>query len=173
MTCTGNFVRCAAAAVAVSSMPSGAALAQSGSANLRANFDQRFDCERPFKVRNHPIRSEFKATLNADKTATATLAITGIIFTNTVRFDARLGGGAQSAPGGTSALRVLPGNRLQGVWDLPNNQLILEIASRGSSCTAKLNFRLKPGKKEYSLYDGRTMFYCTKHQLLASTCVAE
>jgi len=112
--------------------------------------------------------------MNADKTASADLAITGVLFTSKVHFDARLGGGAQPAPGGTSRLRVVAKNRLQAVWDLPNNQLILDIAATGrSSCSVRLNIKLKPGKREYTMFDGAITYYCSKQQLLSSSCEAE
>lgn len=161
----------AAAVLAALTCPSSEARAQSGSVQLVANFDQRFDCHRPFQVTNHPIRSEFKAMLRADKTATATLTMRGVISSNTVQFEARLGSGARSAPGGgTSQLRVMPGNRLRGIWDLPNNQIILDIAATGRTCKATVAIKLKPGHKEYSLYGGPRMYYCSKHTVLSSTC---
>lgn len=151
---------------------SGEAGAQSGSARVKADFDMRFDCERPLVVRNHPIRAEFKAVLNTDKSATADLAITGIIFTNRVHFDARLGG-SQAAPGGTSQLRVAAANRLRAIWSLPNNQLILDIVSAGRTCSAKLNIQRKARVKEYSMFDGRRMYYCSKYRVLSSSCQPE
>jgi hypothetical protein len=42
-------------------------------------------------MHNHPIHAVLTTTLNADKSASADLAITGILFTNRVHFDARLG----------------------------------------------------------------------------------
>jgi hypothetical protein len=65
---------------------------------------------------------------------------------------------------------VLPNNRLQGIWDLPNNRLILVIASTGRSCRASLNVALKPGRKEYTFYDGRITYYCSRHRVISSTC---
>src|SRR5260370_25454681 len=119
--------------IAVGLIFSDQALAQTGSAHLRAAFDLRFDCDRPFYVRNHPIHAEFNAVLNANKSASADLAITGMLSTSTVHFDARLGGAPQSAPGGTSQLRVISKNQLRGIWNLPNNLLILDIVSAGRS----------------------------------------
>jgi hypothetical protein len=151
---------------------SGSALAQAASAKLNAGFDLQFDCERPFLVRNHPIHAVFTGVLDTDKSASADLAITGRFFTNTVHFDARLGATSQSAPGGTSSLRVMGGNRLRAIWNLPNNQFILDIVARGRSCSATLNIKLKPGMHEYSMFDGTTMYYCSKQTLLRTSCEA-
>lgn len=160
------------AALALALSLSSQALAQTSSVHLKANFDLRFDCERPFLVRNHPIRAAFTAVLNSNKTAAADLQISGIIFTNTVHFDAHLGQAWQSAPGGTSSLRVMTSNRLRAIWSLPNDQLILDIVTSGRSCSANLNIRLKPGMHEYTMFDGTRMYYCSKHTLLSSTCQA-
>jgi hypothetical protein len=148
------------------------AVAQTDSVHLKANFGLLFDCERPFQVRNHPIRAEFTAVLNADKSASADLLISGVIFKNTVHFDARLGSASQPAPGGTSSLRVIARNRVRAIWDLPNNQFILDLTSAGRSCSAKLNIKLKPGMHEYSMFDGNLMYYCSKQKLQQTTCQA-
>jgi hypothetical protein len=152
---------------------SSAAIAQTGSAHFQAKFELTFDCERPLLVRNHPIHAVFTAVLNTDKSASADLALTGLIFTNRVHFDARLGATSQPAPGGTSQLRVISSNRLRGVWDLPNNQLVLDIIAVKSSCSTALNIKLKPGKTEYSMFDGHTFFYCSAYHLLGSDCQAQ
>jgi hypothetical protein len=165
-----HFWRTAAAALALSL--SSEAIAQTASVNLKANFGLQFDCERPFLVRNHPIRAEFTAVLNANKSASADLVISGVIFTNTVHFDARLGGASQPAPGGTSRLRVIGSNRIRAIWDLPNNQFILDIVTAGRSCSTSLNIKLKPGKQEYSMFDGKRMYYCSKQKVLRTTCQA-
>jgi hypothetical protein len=165
-----HFVRCAAMALAL--LFSGEAVAQKGNVSLKAVFDLQFDCERPFFVRNHPIRSVFTGVLHADKSATADLAISGVLLTNRVHFDARLGNASQDAPGGTSSLRVVARNQIRAIWDLPNNQLVLNIVGTGRSCSANLKLRLKPGKREYSMFDGNQMYYCSQHRLLRTSCEA-
>jgi hypothetical protein len=150
-----------------------AALAASGSAHLHAEADLRFDCERPIQARDHPIHAIFDATLNPDKTATADLTIKGVIFTNKVHFDARLGGGAQPAPGGSSQLHVASAHGLRAIWDLPQSQLILDMNGTKGSCKAHLTITRKPGAAEYSMFDGRTFFYCSAYRLLGTSCQAE
>jgi hypothetical protein len=162
-----HFVRYAAIALAL--LISSEAVAQTSSVNLKANFELQFDCERPVLVRNHPIQAAFTAVLNTNKSASADLVITGIIFTNTVHFDARLGG-AQSAPGGTSSLRVLASNHIRAIWSLPNNQLILDIVTSGRSCSANLSIRLKPGMREYTMFDGSQMYYCSNQRVQQTSC---
>lgn len=168
----GVLVRAAALPVAIVAVQFLSSAAGAQSAHLKAHFDHLFDCERPFALRDHPMKSEFTATLNADKTAKAELTIKGVIFTSKVYFEAVLGRQSQPAPGGTSQLRVVSKNRLQAIWDLPNNRLILDIAATGRSCRANLSVRLKPGHKDYSFYDGKLMYYCSRHRAVSASCTA-
>jgi hypothetical protein len=159
-------------AIGVALSFSGEAVAQKGDVTLKAVFNLQFDCERPFFVRNHPIRAVFTGVLHADKSAVADLAISGVLLTNRVHFDARLGNPSQEAPGGTSSLRVVSRNQIRAIWDLPNNQLVLNLVASGRSCSANLNLRLKPGKREYSVFDGNQMYYCSHQRLLQTSCEA-
>jgi hypothetical protein len=168
MKTLAHFARNAAIALAVSL--SSEAVAQTSIISGKANFDLQFDCERPFLVRDHPIHAEVTALLNADKSASADLAITGTIFTNKVHFDARLGAASQSAPGGTSSLRVMASNHLRAIWSLPNNQIIVDFVAAGRSCSATLGIRLKPGMREYTMFDGSLMYYCSRQKVLRSSC---
>lgn len=161
-----------AAAISFSMCLASTALAGSGTARLHAEFDLTFDCERPLPVKNHPIHAIFDANMNADKSASADLTIKGVIQTNKVHFDARLGA-SQPAPGGSSQLHVAAANRLRAIWDLPNSQLILDMIPGKGSCTAVLNIKRKPGATEYSMFDGQTFFYCSAYRLLNSSCQAE
>lgn len=148
------------------------AFAQSGSINLRSTMQMRFDCESPWQVKNYGVTGRFTATLNQDRTAFADLKITGLFLSGDVHFDARLGRATSPAPGGTSQLRVLSQNKLQGIWSLPNHNMILDIASHGNSCSVNLTMRLKPGKKEYSMFGGSKFYYCSAARLISTTCDA-
>jgi hypothetical protein len=150
--------------------PSNGAVAQTTSAGGKANFDLQFDCERPFLVRNHPIHAVITALLNADKSASADLAITGKFLTNRVHFDARLGATSQAAPGGTSSLRVIGSNHLRAIWSLPNNQLIVDIVTGRRSCSAVLSIKLKPGMHEFTMFDGNQFYYCSRQRVLQTSC---
>lgn len=167
------FRQAAAAVFVFVALGSGSAMAQAGSVRIQSGFDLAFDCHRPFNVKNHPIRARFKAVLNSDKSASADLALSGIFTTNTVHFDVRLGRSSQSAPQGTAQLRVVAANRLRAIWDLPNNQLTLDVVTSGNTCTSLLAIKLKPGKTEYALYGGNRYYYCTNFRLLRSSCNVE
>jgi len=149
---------------------SGQAAAAAPSVQIHASFDLVLDCERPFQVQNRPVHADLALTLNKDKSASADLGLTGTMFPATIHFDTGLGGRPKPAPGGTSILRVQSGNRVQGIWDLPNNQLIIDITTRGSSCAAALRIHKKNGATEYSMFDGSIMYYCNRQQVTTSSC---
>lgn len=107
------------------------------------------------------------------KTKVAAANCQDIFTTNTVHFDVRLGRSSQSAPQGTAQLRVVAANRLRAIWDLPNNQLALDVVTSGRTCTSLLEIKLKPGKQEYALYGENRYYYCSKYQLLRSSCNVE
>ncbi|MBI3702245.1 MAG: hypothetical protein HY242_17625 [Afipia sp.] len=163
---------CATAIVLlVSSIPAGA---QSGTINLRSTMKLSFDCETPWNVKNYGVTGRFNAALNSDKTATADLKISGFFLNGDVHFDARLGRGAMPAPGGTSQLRVIGPNRLRGVWSLPNNDFILDVvATSNNTCAVNLALKLKPGKKQYSMFGGQKFYYCSAARIVSTTCAAQ
>lgn len=150
-----------------------AAVAQSGGVRLRANMQLQFDCERPWKVKNYGVRATLRAVLHSTNSATADLGIVGFFLNTNVHFDAKLGSGSLSAPGGTSQLRVLGSNRLRGTWSLPNNDLILDLTVTEQSCRADLTLKLKPGKSEYSMYGGTKFYYCSAARVISTSCEAK
>ena len=152
----------------------GPAAAQSGKiASLVSTMNLVFDCEAPWNVKNYGVSARFTAALNADKTAYGDLAISGFMLDGNVLFDARLGRSVQPAPGGTSQLHVISSNRLRGIWSLPNNDLILDLTAHGgNACTANVAMRLKPGKKQYSMFGGSRFYYCSSARVVQTTCEA-
>lgn len=151
------------------------AMAQAAPASTRLHSDIQlsFDCQRPWKVQNYGARATFEAVLNGDGTATADLTISGFALASTVHFDARLGRGSRPAPGGSAQLRVVSSSALRGIWSLPNNNLIIDIATSGKSCNVAVSFALKPGQKEYSLWGGHKFYYCSSARVLRTTCSAQ
>lgn len=151
----------------------GVAVAATQSTRLHSQIALSFDCERPQQVRNYGARATFEGVLNGDGSASADLTINGFALASTIHFDARLGRGSQAAPGGSSQLRVLGAHALRGVWSLPNNDLIINITTSGSSCAVSVNFALKRGQKEYSLWGGSKFYYCSAARVLQTSCRAE
>ena len=142
------------------------------STRLHSDIQLSFDCQRPWNVRNYGARATFEAVLNGDGTATADLTLSGFALASTVHFDARLGRGSRPAPGGSAQLRVVSSSALRGIWSLPNNNLVIDIATSGTSCSVAVSFALKPGQKEYSLWGGNKFYYCSTARVLQTTCSA-
>ena len=147
-------------------------MAQSGAIKFRSGMNLAFDCETPWKVKDYAVRAKLTGVLNADRSASADLAINGFMLNTNVHFDARLGRSVLPAPGGTSQLRVLSRDRIRAVWNLPNNDLILDFVASGRSCSAVLTMRLKPGKTQYSMYSGSKFYYCSVARVLNTDCEA-
>ncbi len=163
-------MRLRALTVALALSVSNHAAGQMASVHLQAVHEVEFDCERPWLVKELPGTANFVATINADKSASADLTISGSRFDFTVHFDFRLGVGTQSAPGGSSSLRVIANNHLRAIWDLPNNQVIVDFATTGRTCSSVINVKLKPGKSEYSIFVSDAMWYCSNIRTQSSSC---
>ena len=144
--------------------------AMAQSVNFQIGFKGHVDCERPFQVRNVPISADVTGALNPDGSGSASLTQTAFVLSTTIRFDGRLGAAPQSAPGGTSQVRVAGKHALRLIWNLPNNQFVVNIAVKGQSCSASLNMPLKAGKSQYTLFDGNVYHYCSKPRLEQSSC---
>lgn len=138
--------------------------------HLQFGFSAGVDCDQPLQFRNLIITGDGTGVLNTDRSASADLNIKEFIFTNRLHFDARLGSAAQPAPGGSAQVRVGGRNRLLLIWNLPNNQLTADIAVNGHSCTMKVDTRLKPGMKQYSLYDGSRFYFCGRPRVEQTSC---
>jgi hypothetical protein len=140
------------------------------SVNFRIGFKGHVDCDQPFQVRNVPISADGTGVLNPDGSASASLTQTAFVLSTTIQFEGRLGAPPRSAPGGTSQVRVAGKNALRLIWSLPNNQMIVDIAVRGQSCSASLNIQLKPGKTQYTLFDGSVHHYCGRPRVEQTSC---
>ncbi len=128
------------------------------------------DCDRPIQVRNFALNGQGTGVLNADRTAAADLTVTAFLIGVRIHFDGRLGAPPQGAPGGSSQVRVAGKNRLHLAWFLPNNQLTTDISVKGQSCSATVDSRLKPGMREYTLFDGTNYHYCARPRVTGTTC---
>jgi hypothetical protein len=158
----------ASVSTAMSLLLSGELPCSAASVHFKGDSDLQFDCERPIHVREHAIHVDYTAALNSDKTAVADFAIIGI-FTDKVHFDMKLGGSV-NGPNGATIARVMAQNRLRVIWDLPNNQLVLDLTVAGRSCSANLSINLKRGKQEYTVSDGYQMYYCSSQKVLRTSC---
>jgi hypothetical protein len=147
------------------------AVAQGSLATFQLSFRGTVDCVRPIQASNIPISWNATGVLNTDRSASADLSETAFgIPLPDIHFDGRLGGAATAAPGGTAQLRVAGRSGLTLIWSLPNNQMITTVSVRGRSCSATFAARLKPGKTEYTLFDGSGYHYCDRPRIALVSC---
>src|SRR6185312_2091137 len=115
-----------------------AAMAQGGTVNFRINFSGTVDCESPIAMSNIPISGEGTGQINTDGSASADVTQTAFVLSTRIHFEGKLGRPTE-APGGTAVARVSGKNSLRLMWNLPNNQLVVNIAVRGQSCSASFS----------------------------------
>jgi hypothetical protein len=146
-----------------------AASAQTGSVKFQIGFSGHVDCYRPIQIGNVPISVAGTGTLQTNGDISADLTETAFILSTQIHFEGRLGR-PTSAPGGTAQARVAGQHRLLLIWNLPNNQMVVTVDVHGQSCSASLATRLKPGKTEYTLFDGNIYHYCGRPIPQTSSC---
>jgi len=154
-----------AVAVAMFFMPvSGEAAGQ----QLRAkfSFDGLATCQQP-AVSNFPIHGEGTGVLSTDRSATLDMDST---VEGRVQYQAKLGGAPMEAPLGSASLRVVGRHTLRAVRDYPNNYIAISMTVRGGACAITIENRLKPGKRQYTFYNGSGLSYCSKPTITRSSC---
>jgi hypothetical protein len=155
----------AAMAAAILAIPASCEAA----AQLRArfSFEGLATCQNP-PITNFPIRGEGEGVLSTDRSATLDMNSS---VEGRVQYQAKLGGAAMAAPEGSASLRVLGRHTLRAVRDYPNNQIIITMTVRGSACTMTIDQKLKPGKKQYTFYNGSGLSYCSRPVITRTECV--
>jgi hypothetical protein len=79
-----------------------------------------------------------------------------------VQYQAKLGGKPMEAPAGSASLHVVGRHTLRAVRDYPNNQVIITMTINGNACSMRIDQRLKPGKREYTFFNGSGVSYCSR-----------
>lgn len=143
--------------------------ARAQAVNFQIAFTGKVDCQQPIAISNVPISAEGTGQINTDGTGHADVTQTAFVLSTRIRFEGRLGRPTE-APGGTALARVTGRNSLRLMWNLPNNQFVVNVAVRGQSCSANFSSSLKPGKSQYTLFDGQTYHYCGKPRVESSSC---
>ncbi len=146
-----------------------AAMAEPGSVNFQIAFSGHVDCYRPIAMNGIPISGSGTGSLNTDGSASADLTETAFILSTQIHFEGRLGR-PTPAPGGTAQVRVAGQHRLLLIWNLPNNQLVVTVNVTGRTCNASFAANLKPGKSEYTLFDGNVYHYCDRPVPVSASC---
>jgi hypothetical protein len=137
-----------------------------GQIRARFSFDGLATCQNP-PISNFPIRGEGEGVLSTDRSATLDMNST---VEGRVQYQAKLGGAPMAAPEGSASLRVVGRHTLRAVRDYPNNQIIITMTVRGNACTMTIDQRLKPGKKQYTFYNGSGLSYCSRPIITRTEC---
>lgn len=133
----------------------------------RFSFDGLATCTNP-PISNFPIHGEGTGVLSTDRTATLDMNST---VEGQVQYHAKLGGKPMEAPAGSASLRVVGRQTLRAVRDYPNNQIIITMNVRaGGACTMTIDQRLKPGRREYTFYNGSGVSICQRPVITRTSC---
>jgi hypothetical protein len=156
------------AVVAASAISLLSALGEAAGQQIRArfSFDGLATCQQP-AVTNFPIHGEGTGVLSADRSASLDMNST---VEGRVQYRAKLGGPPMEAPAGSASLRVVGRHTLRAVRDYPNNTIVINMTVRGSACSITIENRLKPGKRQYSFYNGSGLSYCSKPTITRASC---
>jgi hypothetical protein len=135
-------------------------------AQARFSYDAVVDCVKP-QVRNFPIHGEGTGRLSTDRSAS-------LDFHSNVAgretYDVKLGGPPTEARAGSASLRVTGRKSLRAVRDYPNNTMVVDLKLVGSTCTIKIENRLKPGKTQYTFPTLLGLAYCGKPKVTKTSC---
>jgi hypothetical protein len=135
---------------------------------VKIGFDAEADCNRPFPVQNYTVHANFDAFVSPQGDGSADLSYS-IPFTPQFHIEAKLDGPPKPAAGGWGSLKTLSKDRYQILYDLPNNQVVLDIFVRKQWCNANISIRLRPREREYSWYMG-VMNYCSRIDIKKTSC---
>jgi hypothetical protein len=145
-------------------------LPEPGFAQVKAQFsyDAIANCAKP-SLRNYPIHGEGTGILSTDRSAS-------LDFHSNVSgretYNVKLGGPAAAAAAGSASLRVLNRKSLRAVRDYPNNTVVVDLRVVGTSCTIKIENRLKRGKSQYTFTTPFGLAYCDKPQIIKTSCTS-
>jgi hypothetical protein len=132
----------------------------------RFTFEGVATCQQP-PISNFPIHGEGTGVLSTDRSASLDMNST---VEGRVQYQAKLGGKPTEAPAGSASLSVVGRHTLRAVRDYPNNQIIITMNIRGSACSMTIDQRLKPGKKQYTFYNGSGISYCSRPIFTHTEC---
>jgi hypothetical protein len=87
-----------------------------------------------------------------------------------MQYTAKLGGPPTAAPEGSASLRVAGRHTLRAIREYPNNYMVISLTVIGSRCTMTIEQRLKPGKRQYTFFNGSGVSYCSKPIITRTAC---
>jgi len=151
-------------------MASAIAHAQSGKLTARIAYAGLVDCDQPRQVKDHPFSGDGTMILSQDRSASLDMRMRGHLSSSLLKINTTLGNRPALAPGGTALLHVVSSNELQAVWTLPNNQVIVNMKASANACTLNIQFRLRGGARQYTIYDERGFYFCGKPRITSLSC---
>jgi hypothetical protein len=140
--------------------------AAGSSVRAKFSFDGLATCQQP-SVTNFPIHGDGDGVLSTDRSASLDMNST---VEGRVRYQAKLGAPPTAAPEGSASLRVVGRHTLRAVRDYPNNYIAINLTVVGSKCSITIENRLKPGKRQYTFYNGSGLSYCSKPTITRASC---
>src|ERR1700761_6984774 len=140
--------------------------AAGGQIRAKFSFDGLATCQNP-PISNFPIHGEGTGVLSTDRSASLDMNST---VEGRVQYSAKLGGRPTEAPAGSASLHVVGRHTLRAVRDYPNNQVIITMTINGSACSIKIDQRLKPGRRDYTFYNGSRISHCPRPTITRADC---
>ena len=131
-------------------------------------IDGTINCSKP-AVSNYPIHIEGVGQLSASRGAT--LAVSGNV--ENTNYSAKLGRKPTEVENGSASLRVTSSRSIRAIRDYPNNQLLIDLTVKGSTCAIKVSHRLKPGKAQFTFNTALGLAYCNKPVISSATCTPQ
>jgi hypothetical protein len=127
------------------------------------------DCNQPKQVKDFKFSGDGTMKLAQDRSASLDMDMKGLTRSE-LKIDTKLGNRPVPAPGGTALLRVVSASQLQAIWSLPNNDIIVTMRASPTACTMNVQFRLKGGARQYSIYDENGFYFCGRPRMTSLTC---
>lgn len=140
-----------------------------------------FDCAGPptaFPVANWPGALHGVLDLNPDRSYAMELSFSSFGSPGwTLRWQGRLGGAPMLTRGGSGELRVGGPRRLRAIFHEPNNDIVWEVDADANSCQVTIDNRLRPGRSDYTLYNGEPrdevrFTHCSAVHTVSASCTA-
>jgi hypothetical protein len=154
--------------LALSVLAGTAAHTQSGTLTTKIGYAGVIDCDQPKQVKDFPFSGEGTMKLSQDRSASLDMEMKGLTRSE-LKIDTKLGN--RPTPGGTALLRVISASQLQAIWNLPNNAIIVTMRASPTACTMNVQFRLRSGARQYSIYDQNGFYFCSRPRMTSLTCV--
>jgi hypothetical protein len=130
---------------------------------IHAEYTATYDRLRPNPYKGIYLNNKYDVTLTDKNTVEETNTRAAGKFSDSKTSSTKLGSGGWE---------VLADNKLKRTFDQPQSTLEMTIAVEGSTCKLDVQFKLKPGFKEFAfkkIMDGKIGFF-TQPQVQSTSC---